>query len=66
MVGAYVDGRPIPSDSSFFTSAASEYLGGGSENFWRPEKWDDVTDAPFASAGSFFDSSSSSSSVPSI
>ena len=28
IVGAYVDGRPMPSSSSFFTRLASVYLGG--------------------------------------
>jgi hypothetical protein len=32
IVGAYVLGLPIPSDSSFFTSDASVYLAGGLEN----------------------------------
>ena len=29
IVGAYVEGRPIPSSSSFLTKLASEYLAGG-------------------------------------
>jgi hypothetical protein len=32
IVGAYVDGLPIPSDSSFLTNDASVYLDGGLEN----------------------------------
>ena len=30
MILAYVEGRPMPSSSSFLTKLASEYLGGGS------------------------------------
>ena len=34
IVGAYVEGLPIPNSSSFLTSEASEYLYGGLLNFW--------------------------------
>ena len=35
MVGAYVDGRPIPFSSSFLIRDASVYLAGGWVNFWE-------------------------------
>ena len=65
MVGANVEGLPIPNSSNFFTNAASEYRYGGLENRCVETKDFRSTKSPLFTAGSIPSASSSSSSIPS-
>ena len=62
IVGAYVDGRPIPSLSSFLTSDASVYRAGGRVNRCEPCMSEECTTSPAERLGRIPPPSSSFSS----
>src|SRR3974390_367284 len=60
IIEAYVDGRPMPSSSSSFTSVASVYLGGGSVKCCSGRIESSFSTCPSVTRGSAFPSPSSS------
>src|SRR3989344_8387437 len=56
MIGAYVEGLPIPDSSRDLMRLASLYLAGGSVKCWLVKQSSTFTSAPFSKLGKLFSS----------